>query len=154
MGRTLPGVSIRRATATDASAVADVYLDSFGATYDFPLAHPEDEVRAWIRQHVVPELETWVADAGGPVVGFVALSGVAVEQLYVRPDHTRHGIGSLLLRQAQARRPRGLELWTFQVNRGARRFYAGHGFTEVEWTSGADNEEGQPDVRLVWRPEP
>lgn len=73
MGRTLPGVSIRRATAPDASAVADVYLDSFGATFDFPLAHPEDEVQAWVRQHVVPELETWVADVGGPLVGFVAL---------------------------------------------------------------------------------
>ena len=47
-------------------------------------------------------------------------------------------------------RPDGLELWTFQVNVGARRFYERHGFRAVELTDGSANEEHEPDVRYVW----
>ena len=36
------------------------------------------------------------------------------------------------------------------VQRRGLRFYERHGFTAVEWTDG-DNEEGEPDVRMVWR---
>ena len=43
-----------------------------------------------------------------------------------------------------------LELWTFQANIGAQRFYMRHGFTEAERTNGAGNEEGLPDIRYVW----
>ncbi len=46
----------------------------------------------------------------------------------------------------------GLELWTFQVNARARRFYERHGFVEVDRTDGGHNEERQPDVRYAWRP--
>jgi GNAT superfamily N-acetyltransferase len=53
---------------------------------------------------------------------------------------------------AKEQRPAGLELWTFQVNESARRFYERHGFTEVEHTDGAGNEEREPDVRYAWRP--
>ncbi|WP_217170415.1 hypothetical protein [Streptomyces sp. AC512_CC834] len=28
-----------------------------------------------------------------------------------------------------------------------------HGFTAVEWSDGARNEEREPDVRYVWRPQ-
>ena len=43
------------------------------------------------------------------------------------------------------------QLWTFQSNHGARRFYERHGFVAVQHTDG-DNEEGAPDVRYEWRP--
>ncbi len=42
------------------------------------------------------------------------------------------------------------ELWTFQTNLPARRFYERHGFIAVRWTDGASNEERAPDVRYVW----
>ena len=54
------------------------------------------------------------------------------------------------MRRAKDRSDR-LELWCFQRNEAARRFYAREGFAEVEWTEGADNDEGLPDVRLVWQ---
>jgi phosphinothricin acetyltransferase len=43
-----------------------------------------------------------------------------------------------------------IQLWTFQSNSGARRFYERHGFVAVQTTEG-DNEEKAPDVRYVWR---
>ena len=44
-----------------------------------------------------------------------------------------------------------MQLWAFQSNTGALRFYERHGFVAVEETDG-DNEERAPDVRMVWRP--
>ncbi|MDP9464580.1 MAG: GNAT family N-acetyltransferase, partial [Actinomycetota bacterium] len=45
--------------------------------------------------------------------------------------------------------PEGLQLWTFESNDRARRFYERHGFTAVEFTDGAGNEERWPDVRYA-----
>jgi GNAT superfamily N-acetyltransferase len=74
-----------------------------------------------------------------------------VEHLYVRPDVQRAGIGSALLEVAKNRRPSGLRLWVFQRNHGARAFYARHGFAEVRFTDGSDNEENEHDVLRAWR---
>ena len=44
-----------------------------------------------------------------------------------------------------------MQLWAFQSNTGALRFYERHGFVAVEETDG-DNEEGAPDLRMRWTP--
>ena len=131
--------------------IAEIWLASFKATYGFPPAHADDEVRAWVRDILLPETETWIAEEDpGVANGFISIGKRSVEQLYVSPGRTGRGLGSSLVRHAQARHPAGLELWTFQVNVGARRFYERHGFRAVELTDGAGNEERQPDVRYVW----
>jgi hypothetical protein len=43
-----------------------------------------------------------------------------------------------------------LQLWTFQRNAPARRFYEARGFAAVEQTKGSGNEEMKPDVRYFW----
>jgi ribosomal protein S18 acetylase RimI-like enzyme len=143
---------IRRATGEDAPRVALIYLSSFHATYDFSLAHTDDEVRAWVAGVLLPGTETWVAEDGGEVIGFVSLSDEGLEQLYVSPGRTGAGIGTRLILQAKERRPAGMDLFTFQVNDGARRFYERHGFVATWFGDGSENEEGQPDVRYAWRP--
>ena len=145
-------IEIRRATAEDAPPMAEVFLDSFHATYDFPLAHTDDEVRGWFREHVVPTMEAWVAVDAGHVVGLMVLAPGWLEQLYLAPDRLGEGIGSRLVALAKERSPEGLQLWTFQVNARARRFYERHGFVAVEQTDDG-NEERQPDVRYVWAPD-
>jgi ribosomal protein S18 acetylase RimI-like enzyme len=145
-------LEIRRATTADADAVADVYLASFHATYTFPLAHTDDEVRRWIREAVVGSAETWVAAQGQRVVGMMVVGPGDLDQLYVAPDRLGSGIGRRLLDQAKERSPHGLSLYTFQVNGRARRFYERNGFVAEEFGDGTGNEEGQPDVRYFWRP--
>jgi GNAT superfamily N-acetyltransferase len=149
-----PGVVLRRAVPDDAPMVSGVFLASFKATYDFPLAHTDEEVRGWIRDNLIPAKETWVAvDRGGAVIGVMALDGDDLAQLYIAPGWTGQGIGSRFMELAKRLRPTGLWLFTFQVNRGARRFYERHGFIVVDENDGSRNEERQPDVRYEWRPE-
>jgi ribosomal protein S18 acetylase RimI-like enzyme len=146
------GIAIRRALPADAGAVADVYLAAFAATYDFPLAHTDDEVRRWLAEHVVLRMETWVAEGNGRVVAMMVLDKAGIDQLYVEPAWHRRGIGGRLVELAKLRRPAGLELYTFQVNDRARRFYESHGFLVAALGDGSGNEERQPDVLYRWRP--
>lgn len=144
-------VTIRRARAADSDGVADVWLRSREASVPAipPPVHSDAEVREWFRRVVLPTREVWVARSGGEIVALLVMDGDWVDQLYVAPGFTGHGIGSQLVETAKAARPGGLQLWTFQSNASARRFYERHGFTAREVTAG-DNEEGAPDVRYVW----
>jgi GNAT superfamily N-acetyltransferase len=145
-------IALRRGHPADAGAAAEVWLRSRHAAV--PLVptpvHTDEEVRHWFETVVVATRETWLAVAGGAVVGVMVLDGDEVDQLYVDPGWQRRGVGAALLRLAQARRPGGLALWTFQSNHPARRFYEQHGFLAVAWTDGSTNEERAPDVRYVW----
>jgi GNAT superfamily N-acetyltransferase len=152
---TRPGpapITIRPATPADAPRVAEIYLASFHATYDFPLAHPDEAVRRWLADVVVPAGRTWVALEGDRIVAMAVVDPGELDQLYVAPDRLGAGIGTGLLDHAKLLSPNGLGLYTFQVNARARRFYERHGFVLEALGDGSGNEEGQPDVRYVWRP--
>ena len=146
-------MEIRRARSGDAHQIAETWLRSRAAAVPAipPSVHPPDEVHAWFEAVVLPSKETWVAEEDGTVLALLVLDEDWIDQLYVAPGHTGNGLGTDLVNLAKARRPRGLRLWTFQTNRGAQRFYEGHGFLSVETTSG-DNEENAPDVQYRWRP--
>jgi GNAT superfamily N-acetyltransferase len=148
-------VVLRRATASDAAAAADVWLRSFAAALPTVVRpRSDDEVREYFRHVVVPLRETWVAEEGdgGGIVGVMVLQDELLSQLYLAPEWRGRGIGDRFVALAKERSPRGLTLWTFQVNAPAHRFYERHGFTAVEYTDGSGNEEREPDVRYVWGP--
>ncbi|MDG6105550.1 GNAT family N-acetyltransferase [Dactylosporangium aurantiacum] len=145
--------TLRRAVIEDAAAVADVLIGSRRAAGDAipPAVHSDDEVREWVRTVVVADREVWLAeDADQRPLGVLVLHEDWVDQLYVAPDSTGTGLGSRLIQLAKARRPDGLQLWTFASNTGAQRFYLRHGFVVAETTDGAGNEERAPDIRFVW----
>lgn len=146
-------IALRRAAAPDASAAADVWLRSFAAALPTVVRpRSDDDVRDYFRNVVVPLRETWVAEAAGGIVGVMVLADGLLSQLYLAPDWRGRGIGDRFVALAKERSPRGLTLWTFQVNKPAHRFYERHGFVEAERTDGSGNEEREPDVRYVWRP--
>jgi GNAT superfamily N-acetyltransferase len=141
-------MDLRRATPADARAMAVVWLASFKATYRFPPGHPDEDVRRWIRDEVVPRAETWVAvEDDGTIVGLLSLVDDELDQLYVRPDRLGRGIGSRLLDLAKERRPGGLALFTFQVNAQARAFYEQRGFNPTCGMSGTQPRRRQGRAR-------
>jgi GNAT superfamily N-acetyltransferase len=150
-----PAIAIRPATVEDATRIAEVWLSSWRATFDFEPAHPDEDVRSWVREELLVEAEDWVAtdpSDGDSVIALLGLSDTMVEQLYVRPDRIGRGVGRALLELAKRRRPDGLDLYCFAANDRARRFYERNGFEAVAFGDGSGNEERQPDVLYRWRP--
>jgi len=148
-------VSVRRAGADDATAIADLYTQArIHAVPQMPPAlHSNDEDRAYVAHRVAdPEVTMWVAERGGELLGFATCTPTFLDALYVRPDLKGQGVGSLLLDVVEATHPDGYELWVFESNVGARRLYERRGLVEVERTDGSGNEERSPDIRMAWRP--
>jgi GNAT superfamily N-acetyltransferase len=98
--------------------------------------------------------ELWVAEESGRDVGFAGLSGNELTHLYTDPPAQNRGVGTGLLDHMKSLRPERLELWVFQRNNGARRFYERHGFALVRLTDGAGNMEHEPDALYEWRQRP
>lgn len=115
-----------------------------------PPVHTPEEDRAWILRQLAGEREVWVAETRGALAGYVLLEPGWLHSLYVRPDLTGQGIGSLLLDFVKALRPDGFSLWVFVTNEGARRFYRRHGLVELRRTDGADNDEHAPNIEMAW----
>jgi GNAT superfamily N-acetyltransferase len=147
-----PGTIVRRGSETDYDGAVEVYIRTRAASVPAipPSVHDEEDVRGWFPGFAA-KYELWVADDDGAVVGMMMISDTFVEQLYILPSHQGGGTGAELLGIAKRERPGGLQLWAFESNVGARRFYERHGFVEVRRTDG-DNEEGAPDVLYQWGP--
>ncbi|QWC85604.1 GNAT family N-acetyltransferase [Nocardioidaceae bacterium] len=144
---------LRPATPADLPQVADVLVASRAAASPSmpPFARPVEEVReATAALDLTDGREVWVADRDGAVVGFAELRQDWLDDLYVHPDHAGTGVGTALVDCVRGLRPGGVSLWCFATNAPARAFYAARGFVELETTDGSANEEGVPDVRLVW----
>ena len=148
------GIDLRRARLDEADELAELMFAvrqvNIGAIP--PSVHPLEDMRRWMRAVAFPAYEVWVADDGDRLVGFMALGRPDwLEHLYVHPSSTGQGLGSRFVELAKQELGGAVQLWTFQSNAGAQRFYERHGFVPVEWTDG-DNEEQAPDVRYLFTP--
>jgi GNAT superfamily N-acetyltransferase len=147
---TTRGIHIRDACPDDKAVIADILRNATRAAYRF-MAWPhtdkdfDDFVEAsmarWDRVRVACQDDD-------SVVAFMCLEGKLIDQLFVAPDHQRHGIGGSLIDDAKTLCPRGLSIFTFQANKPARAFYEKHGFRPVAF--GISEQEGEPDVTYVW----
>lgn len=147
-----PTITIERTSPRDAGEIATLYLASRNEALPYlRRVHSDDEVRGWITHVRLASGETWVAREAGRILGFLALDGEDLDQLYLLPGQLRRGIGSLLLAKARERSPERLTLFTFQRNTAARAFYERHGFRLVDLNDGDRNEEGEPDALYEWR---
>jgi GNAT superfamily N-acetyltransferase len=127
---------IRPATRDDAPAISDVFVRARDEMAYLPRI-PEDD-RPLLDGWFLERAELWVAEEEGRVVGFAGVSGDELTHLYVDPPAQNCRVGTALLEHVNRLRPERLELWVFQKNEGARRFYKRHGFRLVRTTNGAE----------------
>jgi len=142
-------VKIEPAKLSDAPALAKVLADWRDETDWMPNLHTTFEdirfLRGLIQDHEVSVLRNWFRRA----MGFMAVKNNIIHSLYLAPSARRKGFGRAMLEHAKAT-TNCLELWAFQANDAAIRFYIREGFQEVERTDGAGNDEKLPDIRMMW----
>ncbi len=148
--------SLRKATLKDVNAIAHVYLASRKELVSFaPLAHTDEEIQLWIREELLPLEQVIVAEESGAIIGMMSLTqdeGVGrIRQLYVVPTAVGHGVGTLMIKMAKSILSSPIQLYTFQENTGARRFYERQGFQAIKFTDGSENEENCPAVLYEWK---
>jgi GNAT superfamily N-acetyltransferase len=144
-------VVLRAARTEDADVLASIHTRSRAAAMPWlPVLHAEEETRGWMRDVVLAHHQVLVAERNGRPVGFAAVEGNRLEQLYVEPEAIGTGVGRPLLDAVKAGHPTGLSLYVFARNDRARRFYEAAGFVLTAEGDGSGNEEGHPDCTYVW----
>ncbi len=144
-------VQLRTATQADAQAAATILIRTRAEFMPYaPAAHSEAEIRAWVREELIPPGGVVVATHERAPVGVMATSTADgfswLRQMAVTPEYVGQGVGSKLIAHALATMASPIRLYTFQANCRARRFYERHGFVAIELTDGRANEERCPDV--------
>jgi ribosomal protein S18 acetylase RimI-like enzyme len=165
--------ALRLALAADAESIARLHAESWRASYrgiyrDAYLDGPvfEDRLRVWQERLAAPSDEQFVllAAEGDVVIGFVCAYGSAdarwgtlVDNLHVRRDRQRAGLGRKLLAGAarwsvERYTEASLYLWVLEDNTNARAFYESLGAEEHgrELTEAPGGGEVM-GLRYVWR---
>jgi ribosomal protein S18 acetylase RimI-like enzyme len=129
-------VSMWRASKEQALGVKDI--------------HSFDDHLNFLRTRLIKENKVLLAidECTDAVVGIMVIAGSELNQLYIHVGYQRMGIGNRLLKIAKALSPGKLQLFTFEVNKGAQAFYEKHGFAIIG--RGHENEENLPDIRYEW----
>jgi len=153
----MAAIALRKLSVEDArdseliTNLVRVFCDARRARLAFLIEiHDAVEDRQFLSEVMLAQNEVWVAEADGEVAGFIAFSKGWVNQLYIAPTYQGHGLGGRLLEEAK-RSNGALQLWAFEENDPAIRFYERRGFRIVERTDGAGNEARRADVRMEWR---
>ena len=146
---------LRKAAQSDAEEIANVYLVSRKQLPYAPLVHSDSEILHWIKETLIPTNQVTVVENNGIIIGMMALSKIQdigwIDQLYLLPKSTGHGIGTMLLNRAKDTLGSPIRLHTFQKNIQARHFYEQHGFCAIAFTDGLNNEEHCPDILYEWQ---
>jgi GNAT superfamily N-acetyltransferase len=141
---------LRQLDLEDMDAAARVLRTAFDQALPWLAGlHTPAQDRWFFRERVFATCEVWGAFDGAVMVGMLAFREDWIDQLYVLPEAQGRGVGTELLQVAQNAFDR-LQLWTFQRNDRARRFYQARGFALVRETDGAANEEKEPDALYLW----
>jgi ribosomal protein S18 acetylase RimI-like enzyme len=140
----------RRLELAEMDTAARIHREAFDHALPWLAGlHTPDQDRWFFRERVFRECEVWGAFDRAAMIGIIAFREGWIDQLYVRPAAQGRGVGTQLLDVAQ-RAFASLQLWTFQRNAQARRFYRARGFVLVEETDGSRNEEKEPDALYRW----
>jgi putative acetyltransferase len=118
---------IRSYRPTDLEDLLRVWAAASAVAHPFLSEELLESERRDIPDVHLPNAETWVWEAGGRVVGFIALIGNEVGAIFVDPKFHRSGIGRALMDRARALRGE-LEVEVFKANTLGRAFYASYGF--------------------------
>jgi len=140
---------LRQGSQADAAFVGEIFIRARDQMTYLPRIPEADRPKlgGWI----TAEHEMWVIEVEARIVAFAGTSTGWLDHLYVDPGSQGAGFGSRLLEHIKGLQPDGLQLWVFQENAGARRFYERNGFRLEKLTDGSGNMEHRPDALYRWQ---
>jgi len=136
-----PAIVIRAATPADAAAILRVHKQSILVLgiEAYSLAEVESWAAGLVAERYVEAMgaggESFIvaAVADGALAGFCSFKDDEVKGLYVAPEWARRGVGSVLLRQAEAAiAARGHRLIRIGASLSGQAFYEHHGYRLIE----------------------
>ena len=145
-------INIRPATVQDSNAIANILTTSVRNLGRLDYSNEQIEIIIGLHnaESYLKEIETgkiivFVAEAETKIVGFGSISpdGRAIGDLYVLPNYTRQGIGTLLLKTLErvALQKGVSKLWVM-ASLTARSFYSSWGFQFEKDAALIDSETG------------
>ncbi len=127
---------IRKFQEHDTDALLSVWYNANKLAHPFLSENFIAAIKLKVRDIYLPNTETWVAEQGDNIIGFISLLHSEGERsevgaLFVEPDFIGKGFGRLLMDQAVSINPK-LTLDVFKENHIGRRFYERYGFHQVK----------------------
>ena len=141
-------VTFSEFTPSAAEALVLMWRASFEHGVGVTDPHPIEEQVDFLLSKVVPDNRVRMAWRESKLVGFMASNHEPISQLHVHIDYLGQGIGSRLVRLAQAESSGSLWLFTFARNKRACQFYESHGFTVA--ARGFEPFWQLEDVKYTW----
>ncbi len=146
--RAMSPLSIRPLEEADLADVLSCWENASALAHSFLDDADLEMERKDLPNRILPSADTWVAERGGRVVGFIALIGDEVAALFVEPRFHHVGAGRALMDKARELHA-SLVAQVFLENENGLRFYQEYGFRPLEQV--AHEANGRAMRRLEYR---
>lgn len=128
---TLTSITFRDRTPADNEAVHRVWTRAVRATHTFLSDQDFAEISDLLRDQYVPNTGLDLAIQNGDIIGFMGMSDLHIDSLFIDPDWTGQGLGRQFLARAR-RKGRPITVDVNEQNTGAVAFYRRVGFVQTD----------------------
>ena len=145
-------INIRPATVEDVDAIANIFVTSIRTLSSADYTNEQIEtivnlqnVESYLEEIKTKNIIIFVAETEAEIVGFGSISknGRAISDLFVLPDYTRQGVGTLLLETLeQIALQKGVSKLWVMASLTAQPFYLSRGFRYEKDSALIDSETG------------
>ena len=141
-------VSIGPYSDGDFESVTQIWFESAAST-GLPMPVTLNDLRNRWPKEIAGGWTVFVAKAANILVGFMAMKGNAVDQLFIDPERQGCGIGKRFVEFAKSRFPQGVFVASVIPGRSTK-FFEREGFKRAETSQ---DIFGHVLVRYDWRPQ-
>lgn len=118
---------IRAYKNTDLESILTIWYEAQTLAHPFLSKEFVDKVKVMMKDLFIPNSKTWVYEANGEIIGFIAMMNNEIGGLFVDPNKQSKGIGTLLVNFVKPKYD-NLEVEVFKNNVIGTSFYNKYGF--------------------------
>ncbi|RAV23130.1 acetyltransferase [Paenibacillus contaminans] len=116
----------------DHDRLVEIWYEAVRDTHTFLTEEDIDFYHQMVKNGALDEVELWVEQNENNVPrGFIGLDGTKIEMLFVDPKYHGKGIGTRLIKHAEAIKGGNLQVDVNEQNEGACAFYKRYGFVRT-----------------------